>query len=94
MDDEFLLSCRKIQKILYDEELTDEDRENAIDIIKNSTSNPQIKKATKVIKDVMPHIFNKFINVQEGEANQIIELLRPFLIHCWSSRFSGVKYEW
>ncbi|EIE85108.1 hypothetical protein RO3G_09818 [Rhizopus delemar RA 99-880] len=31
---------------------------------------------------------------QEGEANQIIELLRLFLIHCWTSRLTGVKYEW
>lgn len=95
MEDDVLIACRKIQKSLYNEDMDEEERDVAIDLIKNSSNSRHIKTAVKIAKDIIPHIFsNNFLNRQEGEANQIIELLRPFLIHCWTSRLIGVKYEW
>ncbi|KAG0941112.1 hypothetical protein G6F32_008545 [Rhizopus arrhizus] len=94
MEDDVLIACRKMQRSLYNEEMCEEEREDTIDLIKNSRNSRYIKTAVKITKDIIPHIFNKFLNRQEGEANQIIELLRPFLLHCWTSRLTGVKYEW
>ncbi|KAG1165015.1 hypothetical protein G6F36_013555 [Rhizopus arrhizus] len=92
MEDDVLIACRKIQKSLYNEDMDEEEREVAIDLINNSSNSRHIKTAVKIAKDIIPHIFsNKFLNRQEGEANQIIELLRLFLIHCWTSRLTGVK---
>ncbi|KAL0085068.1 hypothetical protein J3Q64DRAFT_1814507 [Phycomyces blakesleeanus] len=51
------------------------------------------RTAAKITKGIIPHIFNKSLNGQ-GEANQIIELLRPFLLHCWISQIARMKYEW
>ncbi|CEP10661.1 hypothetical protein [Parasitella parasitica] len=94
MEDDVLIACRKMQKILYNEDMDEEEREDAIDLIKKSSNSRHIKTAVKITKDIVPHIFNKFLNRQEGEANQIIELLRPFLLHCWTSTLTGVKHEW
>ncbi|CAO3666225.1 unnamed protein product [Rhizopus stolonifer] len=94
MEEYVLIACPKMQRSLYNEEMNEEEREDAIDLIKNSSSSRHIKTAVKITKGIIPHIFNKFLNRQEGEANQIIELLWPFLLHCWTSRLTEVEYEW
>ncbi|CEG70194.1 hypothetical protein RMATCC62417_06135 [Rhizopus microsporus] len=75
--------------------MDEEEREDAIDLIKKSSNSRHTRTAVKITKDITPHIFSsKFLNRQEGEANQIIELLRSFLMHSWTSRLTEVKYEW
>lgn len=93
LPDELLLACRKIQKVFY-AKISNEEKEDAIDSIKSSSNDENVRTAVRIIKDVMPMMFTQFLNRQVGEAHQIIELLRPFLLHCLSSALNGVKYEW
>jgi hypothetical protein len=93
MEDDVLIACRKMQKSLYNEDIDEEEREDTIDLIKNCSNSRHVKTVVKITKDTILHIFNKFLN-RQGEANQIIELLRPFLLHYWTLRLTGVKYEW
>ncbi|KAI7903196.1 uncharacterized protein BX663DRAFT_485936 [Cokeromyces recurvatus] len=95
MEDDVLIVRCKIHKLLYNEDMDEEEREDAIDLIKNSSSSRHIKTAFKITKDIISHIFSSSIlKKQESEANQIFELLRPFLTHCWILRLTGVKYDW
>lgn len=95
MEDDVLIACRKMQKLCYNEDMDEEEREDAIDLIKKSSNSRHTRTAVKITKDITPHIFSsKFLNRQEDEANQIIELLRSFLMHSWTSRLTEVKYEW
>lgn len=73
--------------------MTADKREDEIDIIKTNSRNKNVKIAARIIKDIIPHIRSNLLNRQD-EANQIIELLRPFLLYCWTTQLTGVKYEW
>jgi hypothetical protein len=39
MEDDVLIACRKMQRSLYNEEMYEEEREDAVDLIKNSSQN-------------------------------------------------------
>ncbi|KAI9482925.1 MAG: hypothetical protein EXX96DRAFT_536300 [Benjaminiella poitrasii] len=103
MEDDVLIACRKMQKPLYNEYMNEEEIEDAIDLKNNSSNSIHIKTAVKITKDIIPDkamnpvaIARQCTTKQHVTLSiiQIIELLRPFLLHYWTSRLTGVKYEW
>ncbi|CAO3682352.1 unnamed protein product [Rhizopus stolonifer] len=93
LKDEVILICRKIYKVLNDDQLSEDDLNDKIDKIKASSSSKDAKKFITIVSSFIDR-YTSDSRQKEGEAKFIIEGLRPFLTSCITSPTKGAKYEW
>lgn len=96
VDDEVIMACRKMQKLLSTRDITQDEAEDKIAEIKLKTAISDIKTVTKIVTDMLPHLLynSQSLNHREGEAYLIIELLKVFFTNCLVSKLIGMKYDW
>lgn len=96
VDNEVMNACQKMHYLLNDDDIDRDGAEEAVDEIKLSGRNKNVKIASKIVSSILSKLFsNHNSNTQiQGEATLIIENIRPFLNHCIISQLEGVKYEW
>ncbi|KAG0735139.1 hypothetical protein G6F60_011748 [Rhizopus arrhizus] len=76
--DGVVMAYRKMQKLLSNKGITQDEAEDNIAEIMFKTKVTEIRTATKIVTDVIPHLINnsQSLNHSEGEAFLIIESLK------------------
>lgn len=79
--------CQGIHRILSDDDIDRNGAEEAVDKIKLSSSNKEVKIALQIISSMIFKLVDnhKSNNQTQGEATLVIENIRPFLNHCINS---------
>jgi hypothetical protein len=95
-EDEVMNACREMQPILSNDEMTNNEAEDAIDKIRSTSSNNDVKIASRIVSDLLLRLLNNSHsnNHKQGEAALIIESIRPYLMHCLVSQIDSIKFEW
>lgn len=91
VDDEVVMACQKMQKLLSTRDITQDEAEDQTAEIKLKTEISDIKTVTKIVTDMLPHLLynSQSLNHREGEAYLIIELLKVFFYE-----LSCIKVKW
>lgn len=94
--DGVVMAYRKMQKLLSNKGITQDEAEDNIAEIMFKTKVTEIRTATKIVTDVIPHLINnsQSLNHSEGEAFLIIESLKVFFTNCLVSQSKSIKYDW
>lgn len=86
--------CRKIQKMLQEEDL--DENEYYGDILDNMAvrcKDQDEKIAAKIVASLLYRLLNNN-SYKQPESNLIIETLRPFILNCIVFKTKGIKTEW
>ncbi|RCH79070.1 hypothetical protein CU098_004901, partial [Rhizopus stolonifer] len=91
-----VIACRKMHKLLSNKDVTQDKAEDNIAEIMLKTKVAEIRTATKIATDMIPHLINnsQSLNHSEGEAFLIIESLKIFFTNCLVSQLKSTKYDW
>lgn len=90
IEDSILLLCKAVQRAMS---ASQEEVEKEIMRLRSKASAAAISCA-KILIAMTPMLYNEEPRPASGEASLTIEILRPLLNNCVTSRLQDVKFDW
>ncbi|CAO3629978.1 unnamed protein product [Mucor hiemalis] len=94
LDDNVIITCRNVHRVLTDDEENDDDMNDRLEQIKLSSTNKDSKALVTIASSFIGRYNTRESSHQDGEAKLIIEGLRPFIMNCIISSIKSATFDW